>query len=433
MEQLTILNLAHLHWDHVWQRPQQLMTRFAEHCRVIYVDPPRVVASATRPHLQARRGAGGVEVFRPIFPAEVIEAYESSTQQSRPSLLPSEQVAAHRAAEGNVYQQLWLELLPEVLALAGPNILLWVTSPLSDYLVAAARPEVNLVVYDCMDDLASFRDGNEEMRQRETNLLEMADLLFTGGYSMYEARKDRHARAYCFPSGVDVDHYRKVSAPSTRIPKKVSSLPQPRLGYFGVLDERLDWELIATVAEQRPSWQWLLVGPRAKVKRSELPRLANIHYLGKQQYDRLPAFLKGFDIATMPFALNESTRFISPTKTLEYLAGNKQVVSSSVADVVAFYSHIVHIADGAESWIQTIEQMLAATPEQIATRLDAAQPILAASTWDSIAEQMWKLMSESLVTQDASKMQSLVLGRSRDNNVHSPSKELVAKTRRTAL
>jgi glycosyltransferase involved in cell wall biosynthesis len=375
MEQqpLTLLCFGHLNWDHVWQRPQQLMSRFAKHCRVIYVDPPDFASGVDQPYLEARPSVAGVERLRPFFPTPLLDA------------------------PGNPYQQFWLRLLPEVLAEAGANTIQWVFSPRADYLVEHARPNVRLAVYDCMDDLASFRDGSEELRQRETRLLELVDLVFTGGHSMYEARKNRHSRIYCFPSGVDVDHYRTVQDPSTVEPAVMQTIPHPRLGYFGVLDERIDWELIGTIAESRPDWQWALVGPTAKVDPNELPVAPNIHYFGQQQYADLPAFLKGFDIATMPFALNEATRFISPTKTLEYLAGGKPVISSSVPDVVALYGEIVHIVDGPDAWMREIDKILVAPEQDRQARLARATEILARSSWDSIAEQMWTLMHEQLV------------------------------------
>lgn len=257
-----------------------------------------------------------------------------------------------------------------------------------------------------MDDLANFKGGTPELRVREHTLLGQADLVFTGGHSMYEARKDRHPRVHCFPSGVDLNHYRSHGAahPSAhgaaavRPPAPIAAVPGPRLGYFGVLDERIDWDLIAGVAARRPSWHWLLIGPTAKVDPAGLPRADNIHYLGQQPYAELPAFLQSFDVTTMPFALNEATRVISPTKTLEYLAGGKWVISSAVPDVVAAYRDIVTIAGGVEGWITAIETMLRADPAHLAARLERAAPILAASTWDSIAARMADLIELQLCT-----------------------------------
>ncbi len=348
------------------------MTRFAEHCRVIFVEPPDITQDHDQLEMVEQSNQDGVQVLRPMFPARILDT------------------------SGNNYEEMWLQLLPSLLADAGPHTMLWVYSPQAEYLVAAAMPEVLFVVYDCMDDLASFRFAATDMREREERLFQQVALVFTGGRSMYEARKDRHPHVYCFPSGVDVEHYRQVYDADLREPDAVATLPHPRLGYFGVLDERIDWRLIDEVAARRPAWHWVLVGPTAKVDPADLPCAANIHYCGKQSYADLPAYLKSFDIATMPFALNEATRFISPTKTLEYLAGGKPVISSSVPDVVATYTGIVDIVDGTDAWIASIEQMLAASAKDHRERRDRAQPLLQAGTWDEIATQMWTLMEAQL-------------------------------------
>lgn len=367
-ERLTILCLAHLNWNHVWQRPQQIMTRLTRHYRVLYVDPPELSDEVEMPEIRDLGTEQGVRILRPYFPAHAVTRY----------------------------RQMWQDLFPTVLQQAGSNVVLWVYSPYADYLVAQARPHIPVVVYDCMDDLASFKDGTPEMREREAQMLAMTDLVFTGGHSMYQARKDRHPRVHCFPSGVDTVHYQQVQHAATPIAAQIAAIPHPQLGYFGVLDERIDWDLIAEVAARRPAWHWVLVGPTAKVDPDELPRASNIHYLGQQAYTDLPRFLKSFDVATMPFALNQATKFISPTKTLEYLAGGKWVISSSVPDVVAFYCDIVVIADGVDAWIARIEAILAAPPEDLQARRERAQPVLAASTWDAIAARMAALIDDQL-------------------------------------
>ncbi len=370
-EQMTLLCLAHLDWDNVWQRPQQVMTRLTTRYDVWYVDPPHISDAIDAPELCELYIDQGVRVLRPIFPAK-------------------------QAAQPDGYWEAWYSLLPDLLRRVGSETIMWVFSPYADGLVERAKSHIQLAVYDCMDDLASFRGASPEMHRRESNLLGLVDLVFTGGHSMYETRKERHPRVYCFPSGVDVAHYQQVQKEDTPIAAACVGIPHPQLGYFGVLDERIDWQLIAAVAACRPSWHWVLVGPTAKVDPSELPQAANIHYLGKQPYAELPTFLKSFDVATMPFALNEATTFISPTKTLEYLAGGKAVISSSVADVVAFYSEIVAIADGADAWISCVEVMLGAGPDELRGRNERAQPLLAANTWDAIATQMADLADEQL-------------------------------------
>ncbi len=371
-ETLTLVCVSHLRWDHVWQRPQQLMSRFTQYCRVLYVNPPEITGNATEPYFQEPFSDHGVQVMRPIFPATLLDT------------------------AGQTYRDMWLSLMPALIDHAGPNMIFWVFSPLADYLASAAQPYAQRIVYDCMDDLASFKDGTPEMRQREKRLFNLADVVFTGGRSMYEARKDQHPNVHCFPSGVDLEHYRQAQQPTAIELPAIASIPHPRLGYFGVLDERIDWPLIASIAEERPDWHWTLVGPTAKVDPAELPSAPNIHYLGQQNYADLPCFLGSFDLATMPFALNEATRFISPTKTPEYLAGGKDVISTSVPDVVAAYQGIVTIVDGVDAWIDAIEQLLAAPPADRLVRLERAQPLLERGSWDGIVERMWTMMHRSL-------------------------------------
>jgi UDP-galactopyranose mutase len=184
----------------------------------------------------------------------------------------------------------------------------------------------------------------------------------------------------------------------TLVPADMDGIPRPRLGYFGVLDERIDWTLIREIAHQRREWQWVFVGPTVKVRPAELPTGTNIHYLGQRSYGELPAYLKGFDIATMPFALNEATRSISPTKTPEYLAGGKPVISTSVPDVITAYKNIICIADGVDGWIDALEELLSALPDHTQTQIERAQPHLTTTSWDSIVERMWSLMQEQIRT-----------------------------------
>jgi glycosyltransferase involved in cell wall biosynthesis len=317
------------------------MSRFARHCRVIYVNPVDIVDTQA-PHIRNHGIDHAIHLREAVFPTTLLDT------------------------PGNSYRELWLRLLPEVLDEAGPNTILWVLSPLANYLVEAALPHV--------------------------------DLVFTGGRALYEARKDRHPRVHCFPSGVDLAHYQRVCDPVTLVPADMDGIPRPRLGYFGVLDERIDWTLISEIAHQRREWQWVFVGPTVKVRPAELPTGTNIHYLGQRSYGELPAYLKGFDIATMPFALNEATRYISPTKTPEYLAGGKPVISTSVPDVVTAYKNIICIADGVDGWIDALEELLSALPDHTQTQIERAQPHLTTTSWDSIVERMWSLMQEQIRT-----------------------------------
>ncbi len=369
---MTLICLSHLRWDHVWQRPHHLMARLSAHMPVIFVEDPWIGRwdNISAPTWEERPGLDRVRVVRPLVPEDVLDT------------------------PGNSYEQIFARMFAEIVAQAGPDPILWEYSPMMVYL--AEQTDARLIVHDCMDELANFRGAPADIKDREARLMALAAVVFTGGRSMYEARKDRHPNIHCFPSGVDQAHYEQALLESTVEPADVADLPHPRLGFFGVLDERIDWPLIGAVAELRPDWQWALVGPTAKVDPAELPQRPNIRYLGQRSYAELPAYLKSFDVATMPFARNEATRFISPTKTLEYMAGHTPIVSTSIPDVVRSYSERVHLADEAPAFVAAVEAALAETPPARAARVVAENEVLAEQSWDSIAARMWALVEEQL-------------------------------------
>ncbi|MDP8922487.1 MAG: glycosyltransferase, partial [Chloroflexota bacterium] len=255
-----------------------------------------------------------------------------------------------------------------------------------------------VTVYDCMDELSAFRFAPPLLREREARLFERADLVFTGGHSLYEAKRRRHPSVYPFPSSVDVAHFRRARSAQPD-PADQASVQHPRLGFYGVIDERLDIQLIRSVAEARPDWQIVLVGPVAKIDRETLPRLPNVHYLGAKQYDELPAYLAGWDVALLPFACNEATRFISPTKTPEYLAAGRPVVSTPIRDVVRPYGDrgLARIAATAPEFVAAVEQALV---EDGAARLAKADPFLAEMSWDRTWQQMWRHVESVLAARE---------------------------------
>jgi glycosyltransferase involved in cell wall biosynthesis len=257
-----------------------------------------------------------------------------------------------------------------------------------------------LVVYDCMDELSAFKGAHPHLVAREAELFAFADLVFTGGQHLYEAKRARHPHVHCFPSSVDAAHFQRARSPLPAPPDQ-AGLPRPRLGYAGVLDERLDLGLLAGVAAARPSWQLVLVGPVVKVDAAALPRAANIHYLGLKPYEQLPYYMASWDVALLPFARNEATRFISPTKTPEYLAAGRPVVSTSIRDVVRPYGTcgLAHIADDVPAFVAAAEAALACDLRALRRKADA---LLASTSWESTTQRMLAAMCErALVTEAA--------------------------------
>jgi UDP-galactopyranose mutase len=321
--------LSHLRWDFVYQRPQHLMSRFARDRRVFFFEEPIFEDGPAR--LDVGERPGGVRVAVPRLPH---------------GLPPEEVEAAQR------------DLLQGMLADHGvSDYLLWYYTPMALGFSAGLAPAA--VVYDCMDELSLFRGAPPALLERERRLLEIADLVFTGGQSLYEAKRERHPSVHAFPSSIDAEHFGRARRPAPE-PADQAAIPRPRLGYFGVIDERIDLDLLAAAAGARPDWQWVMIGPVVKIDPETLPRRSNLHYLGMKAYDELPSYLAGWDAALMPFAANESTRFISPTKTPEYLAGGRPVVSTPIRDVVRPYGELalVEIAADPEAFVAAAERSM---------------------------------------------------------------------------
>jgi glycosyltransferase involved in cell wall biosynthesis len=356
--------LSHLRWDFVFQRPQHLLTRFSRERRVFYVEEPQF--GGRREHLVVSRREHGLHVVTPHLPAPSPEAGLHARLRTMIDRLFSEQrIADH---------------------------LLWFYTPMAMPYTNHLTPQ--LVVYDCMDELSAFAGAPPAMREREAQLLAWADLVFTGGQSLYEAKRGRHPRVHAFPSSIDQHHFCQARARRSDPPDQ-AAIPHPRLGFFGVVDERFDVQLIEGVARARPDWQIVILGPVVKIDPATLPRLANVHYLGQKAYADLPRYLGGWDVALLPFAHNASTRFISPTKTPEYLSAGCPVVSTAITDVVRPYGELklVHIADGVADFCSAIAAAFADVHDPAwQLRVRAA---LRGNSWDRTWMEMRGLMEEA--------------------------------------
>ncbi|HEX6573023.1 MAG TPA: glycosyltransferase [Steroidobacteraceae bacterium] len=350
----TLLVLSHLRYDFVFQRPQQLMCRLARRHRVVFVEEP--VRTDGPPRLRVWQPTVNVRVLEPQTPLGAIGFHDDQLPMLR-------------------------ELLePEFARLDRP--VLWFYTPMALPLVAEVP--ARKVVYDCMDELAAFRSAPRQLQQREAALLRRADVVFTGGRSLYRARRDRHHDVWCFPSCVDARHF----APRDGWPEPWPSLGHPRIGYFGVIDERIDYALLDRVAGERPDWQWFMVGPTVKVDPKDLPRRENLHWLGQHAFETLPRLAAAWDVCMMPFALNEATRHISPTKTLEYMAAGKPIVSTRIRDVAEPYAPLVRIGDGAAQFIEACEEALAESAAQRDRRAREMRELSEDLCWDDTAAAM---------------------------------------------
>jgi UDP-galactopyranose mutase len=298
-------------------------------------------------------------------------------------------------------------LLDAHLASVKGPIIAWYYTPMMLPFSKHLTPD--LTVFDAMDELSKFKFAPEHLLSLEQELIDRSDIVFTGGSSLYEAKKDRHANVHCFPSSVDRVHFLKARARQFE-PADQEDLPRPRLGFYGVIDERFDTELLDKVAEMRPDWSFVMVGPVVKIAPEDLPKRPNIHYLGSKTYAQLPSYLHGWDVALMPFAMNESTQFISPTKTPEYLAGGKPVVSTPIKDVVRHYGHLegVKIASTPEEFVAACDEALELARHPEGGWLAEADLMLSATSWDTTQARMAGLIKELLGEETASDSKILV-------------------------
>ncbi len=366
----TIVVFCHLRWDFVYQRPQQLLARLAQHYRVLFVEEP--VFDDAAPFMEQSTPVPDVTVCRAHTPILAGGFHDDQIPLLQPLLA---------------------DLVPP-----GERPIVWFYTPMA--LPLLQQLQASLVVYDCMDELSAFKNPPKQLLQRESALLNLADLVFAGGPSLFEAKRERHPDAHCFPSSVDVRHFEQALARDTSHPAQ-QHIAHPRLGFYGVIDERFDGALIAALADAHPDWQVVLVGPVLKVDPAGLPRRPNIHYLGQQPYGALPQLLAGWDVCLLPFALNEATRYISPTKVLEYMAAELPSVSTPIADVAGPYGHVVAIADGADEFIAACEAALALTPAQRAAQRATMRGIVAGTSWDVTVAAMRDLLASTVPRQAA--------------------------------
>lgn len=353
---------SHLRWNFVYQRPQHLLSRFAKHFRVFFIEEP-IIHDNTN-NLQVTLSEENVWIIVPHLNSNLSEEEKLNSQKDLLSKL---------------FRNMQIE-----------RYLFWYYTPMALGISNHFEPE--LVVYDCMDELSAFNFAPPDLKLREAEMFRKADLIFTGGHSLYEVKKNMHDNIYPFPSSIEKEHFslgRQISSE----PEDQRNIPHPRIGFFGVIDERMNIDLVAKIAEQKPDWHFVMIGPVVKIDPATLPQSHNIHYLGGKTYHELPTYLSGWDIAMIPFALNESTRFISPTKTPEYLSAGKPVISTSITDVVNPYgvNKLVSIADTPEDFITNIENILA--EENKAKWLEEVDAFLADNSWDNT----WKKMLHHII------------------------------------
>ena len=339
---------CHLRWGFVYQRPQHLISRLSKHYKILFVEEPIPFENEDEEN------------------EYLLEVVNHNLHVLKPKV---------RNIEG--IKDVIKPLLKNSSLEIG-----WFYSASFSPLLTDFKFET--VVYDCMDELTLFKGAPQELITQEKFLLSEAHVVFTGGKSLFESKNKAHKNAHCFPSSVDRKHFEQAKE-EIMIPDDIKNIRKPVVGYFGVIDERIDLDLLKRTAQLQPEMGFVMIGPLAKIREEDLPREKNIYYLGMKSYRQLPNYLKAFDIAMMPFALNDATKFISPTKTLEYMAAGKPIVSTAIKDVQRDYSHCISIIDTAENFSQTLEELWKIHQPDVSENYNE---ILEKTSWDATAGKM---------------------------------------------
>jgi glycosyltransferase involved in cell wall biosynthesis len=369
---LSFIVHSHLRWDFVWQRPQQIFSRLARQHSILFVE--EALDAVDTPMLELSEPHANVVRAVPRLPGAAGMSIDDQHQIMLPLL--DHALRTHPLLAGRFHK-----------------FVQWFYSPMPAPSTLERLAGV-AVVYDCMDELANFRFAPPDIAQRELQLLAHADVVFTGGRALFEAKSRHHDNVHFFGCGVDAKHFGQARSADLRVPEELAQLRRPVLGYFGVIDERLDYDLIERLSQAFPNCSIAMVGPLAKVEPEQLPASANIHWLGQRDYAQLPPLVKGFDVCMMPFAINDATRYINPTKTLEYMAAGKPVVSTAVPDVVRNFGAYVGVARSHGEFIAEVRRALT---QPDTARIARALAHAEGSGWDAIVAAMRTHVARALV------------------------------------
>ena len=368
----SILVHSHLRWGWVWQRPQQFLSRLSLKHPILFVEEPSFADCKTvSTNIYTADKFPNVTVVEPTFP----EAWKNDRSR----------IDIERRGVVD-------EILSGPLGETFSEPVQWFYDPMASSIFAGEMNEI-ANVYDCMDQLSQFRGAPTELVRREQLLLELADVVFAGGPKIHSSKREHNDNCHSYGCGVEVAHFGKARLEETAIPEDVAHLEGPILGFFGVVDERMDYELIARIADAHPEWQLVIIGPAIKVDPANFPQRANIHWMGGRDYQLLPRYVKAFDVCLMPFAINEATEFINPTKALEYMATGSPIVSTAIEDVILQFSDVVQIADTHEEFIAFCETAVL-SPNEKSIRLGIELAKL--NSWNAIVERLEQHISDVL-------------------------------------
>jgi glycosyltransferase involved in cell wall biosynthesis len=350
-----------------------LLSRLSERAHVLFVEEPVYQDDNGSARLEVTRPLPQIHRAVPVLPGTLRGRYDDSIVAIRD--LVRRQIASDGPL-GGLFE----------------HPVQWFYTPMPAPTMIGAFGERG-VVYDCMDELSKFRFAPAELTDRETYLMSRSDVVFTGGYKLSQSKAKHHSNVHFFGCGVDVAHFATARSSGLEVPPEIARLQRPVVGYYGVIDERLDYDLLASLAAALPNVELVMVGPVVKVDPRELPQAQNIRWLGQRRYEELPAHVKGFDVCLMPFALNDATEYINPTKTLEYMAAGKPIVSTAVSDVVHNFTPVVAIARSPAEFAEAVRSAIEEPDESlIALGLEQAR----SNSWESIVARMERIIADAV-------------------------------------
>jgi glycosyltransferase involved in cell wall biosynthesis len=368
-----IIALCHLSWNWVWQRPQQFLSRLAKTHPVLFVETYCTETPTTIVKLRSADGHPNVTICEMHLPA---------SRWNDGKFIDRERRRALRSALSNELEGRF------------DDAILWFNDPMAVTAFAGHLDE-SLIVYDCMDELSQFKGAPPALIEREYELLEVADVVFCGGRKMRDKRLPINSNSHFYGTGVDIRHFGTALSPNLAVDPEIAALKGPVLGYFGVVDERIDYELLGALADANPNWHVVMVGPTTKVDPANFPKRRNLHFIGSRPYAQLPAITKGFSVCLMPFARNEATEYINPTKALEYMATGRPVVSTALDEVKSNFSGVARIARTHSEFISMCRSEVDSPSD---SRIARGIKLAAENTWDAIVGKMERHVADALIS-----------------------------------
>ncbi len=368
----TILCFAS-NWFYDPTSKHHVMKLLAEHNHVVWVN----YHASRRPTISSADAGAIVGKLRQVIegPRRVADNITVLT----PLVIP---LPGNRAATA-VNRRLLVRQIRNVLRSLSPRpVQLWSFAPDVDYLVG--RFDEEAVVYYCVDAFGEFTGYDRAaIHSAETRLCKKADLVITTAQLLYDAKRSLNDRTVLVTHGVDHDHLAKATDADTIIPPDIADIPRPILGFWGLIQDWIDTDLLASIAWQRPDWSIVLIGEEA-TDCSALRDLRNVHLLGRRPYESLPAYAKAMTVGLIPFRRNALTEAVNPIKLREYLSAGLPVISTPLPEVRR-YELWVRLANTPAEWIAAITDTLTNhSPEEAAARTQAMQ----CETWSAKLDEI---------------------------------------------